>query len=199
MSKLRRVSLAIVACAVVLVGDSLYVRAQVRSEGKLIARSSEQARLDLKVRILNVGTRVLVKTSRTPPTCRPTAPGAAESVKRLKKVLGIESLSQLGILVSPARKNLGLHIFWLEIHARNKLVFRTMPECTGCSVTYKAVHASQSRRSGYVFVLDQEALAVANEFFVPENSILLKASGHNGAVTSFSFIKVNDVAGSSKN
>ncbi|HJQ68442.1 MAG TPA: hypothetical protein VKA70_05705 [Blastocatellia bacterium] len=199
MSKLRGLSLAIVACAVVLVGDSSYISAQSRSEGKLIVRSSERTILDLKARTQNVGTLVLNKFQGSPPTCRPGAPGSAESVARLKKRLGIEKLSQLGILVSPARKDLGLHLFWLEIRAGNKILFRTKPECTGCSVTYKAIAASQSRRSGYVFALDREALAVGNEFFVPENSILLKASGHNGAVTTFTFIKLTDAADSSKN
>jgi hypothetical protein len=199
MSKLRGVSLAVVACVVVLVGDSFYIHAQVRSGGKLIARSGELTRLRPKVRALRVGTLRLFKSTDSPPTCRPSAPGGAKPVSQLKKDLGIETLSQLGILVSPTRKDLGLHTFWLEIHARNNVVFRTKSECTGCSVTYKSVGASQSKRSGYVFALDREALAVANEFFVPENSILLKASGHNGAVTTFSFIKVIDVAGSSKN
>lgn len=122
-------------------------------------------------------------------TCDPRPPKANMRISSLMKELRVD-LPRLGIVVQPLTRDLELHKFWLEIYAGSKLVFKTLPDCIGCSKTYKGLVPSRSIPSGYLFTLDEEARTLADKFFVPANRIVLKVSGHNGVMTSFYMVRV---------
>ena len=122
-------------------------------------------------------------------TCDPRPPKANMRISELTKSLNVD-LSTFGVVVHPSSKDLVLHKFWLEIYSGSRLVFRTLPDCTGCSKPYKGLPPSSSAATGYVFTLDEKARSLARRFFVPENRITLKVSGHNGVVTSFHVVRV---------
>lgn len=196
MVHLRRFSLTLVAITIFgLLGSirtlgqtTRYVRSTVRpplAEGGRLTNSSPESKTFPKG--TSAGRQTLQSTVRG--TCDPRPPKSSMRISSLMRELRVE-LPRLGIVVQPLTKDLVLHKFWLEIYAGQKLVFKTLPDCTGCSKTYKGLVPSRSIPSGYVFTLDEEARTLAGKFFVPENRIILKVSGHNGVLTSFYVVRV---------
>jgi hypothetical protein len=121
-------------------------------------------------------------------TCDPRPPKPNMRISELTKNLNVD-LPTFGVVVHPLDKDLVLHKFWLEIYSGRRLVFRTLPDCTGCSKSYKGLPSAGSTATGYVFTLDEKAISLARRFFVPENRITLKVSGHNGVVTTFHVVR----------
>jgi hypothetical protein len=111
-------------------------------------------------------------------------------MSELKKNLNVDLPQMLGVLVHPTTRDLVLHKFWMEIYSGNRLVFKTLPDCTGCLKSYRGLPPHGSTPSGYVFTLDEQAIALASQFFVPQNRLVFKVSGHNGVVTSFFVVRV---------
>lgn len=128
-----------------------------------------------------------------PPTSDGGGGTDSHKTEYIKEKLGISSLKELAILLTPLKYSVTVEALNLEIYSGDKKVFEIATRSSRTSQTFPPLERRSSNFIGYQFELDPNKAAEGDRFFVTGNTIKLSPTikRENGASATFYLVNRN--------